>query len=121
MRLPAACSCGWLMNAAPHPLRERTIALLADLVSFPSVSLKPNDGIVSFIESWLGDHGITCWRDAHEDGQRFNLLARIGPQEGPGAEGGILLCFRATARYEKMCVCLPCYLLCRFPNAEADQ
>ena len=79
------------MNAAPHPLRERAIALLADLVSFPSVSLKPNDGIVSFIESWLGDHGITCWRDTHEDGQRFNLLARIGPQEGPGAEGGILL------------------------------
>jgi len=79
------------MNPAPHPLRERAIALLADLVSFPSVSLKPNDAIVSFIESWLGDHGITCWRDAHEDGRRFNLLARIGPQKGSGAKGGILL------------------------------
>ncbi|MGC6453940.1 MAG: acetylornithine deacetylase [Candidatus Puniceispirillaceae bacterium] len=79
------------MNAAPHPLRERAIAILADLVGFPSVSLRPNDGIVTFIESWLGDHGISCWRDAHEDGERFNLLARIGPQQGPGAQGGILL------------------------------
>ena len=79
------------MNAAPHPLRERAITILADLVGFPSVSLQPNDGIVSYIEGWLGDHGISCWRDAHEDGERFNLLARIGPQEGPGAESGILL------------------------------
>ena len=79
------------MSAAPHPLRERAIALLADLVAFQSVSLQPNDGIVSYIESWLGEHGITCWRDMHEDGQRFNLLARIGPQEGAAAGGGILL------------------------------
>ena len=79
------------MTAAPHPLRERTIAILADLVGFPSVSLRPNDGIVSHIESWLGDHGITCWRDAHEDGERFNLLARIGPQDLSGASGGVLL------------------------------
>jgi len=79
------------MTAAPHPLRERAIAILADLVGFPSVSLRPNDGIVSHIESWLGDHGITCWRDAHEDGERFNLLARIGPQDLSGASGGVLL------------------------------
>ena len=79
------------MNAAPHPLRERAIAILADLVGFPSVSLRPNGDIVSFIESYLGEHGITCWRDAHEDASRFNLLARIGPQKGPAAQGGILL------------------------------
>jgi len=79
------------MTAAPHPLRERAIAILADLVGFPTVSLRPNDGIVSHIESWLGDHGITCWRDAHEDGERFNLLARIGPQDLSGASGGVLL------------------------------
>ena len=79
------------MSAAPHPLRERAIAILDDLVGFPSVSLRPNGEIVSHIESCLAEHGITCWRDAHEDGRRFNLLARIGPRDGPGSEGGVLL------------------------------
>jgi len=85
------------MSAAPHPLRERAIKILADLVEFPSVSLRPNDAIVSYIETWLGDHGITCWRDAHADGERFNLLARTGAgevsgaREGRGAQGGVLL------------------------------
>ena len=75
------------MNAMPHPLRERGIAILADLVGFPSISLRPNGDIVSHIESYLASHGIDCHRDAHEDGDRFNLLARIGPQ----ADGGVLL------------------------------
>ncbi|MEC8127572.1 MAG: acetylornithine deacetylase [Pseudomonadota bacterium] len=75
------------MSAAPHPLRERGIAILADLVGFPSVSLRPNGDIVGHIEAYLAGHGIACRRDAHEDGDRFNLLACIGPQ----AEGGVLL------------------------------
>ena len=75
------------MSAGPHPLRERGIDLLAGLVGFPSVSLSPNGDIVGYIEEWLGAHGIASWRDAHEDGERFNLLARIGPE----AAGGILL------------------------------
>ena len=75
------------MNAAPHPLRERAITILADLVGFPSVSLQPNDDIVTYIESYLGDLGVESIRDAHDDGLRFNLLARIGPD----APGGVLL------------------------------
>ncbi|MEC7440036.1 MAG: M20/M25/M40 family metallo-hydrolase, partial [Pseudomonadota bacterium] len=75
------------MSAVPHPLRERGIDILADLVGFPSVSLSPNDDIVAYIERWLDAHGIASQRDAHEDGKRFNLLARIGP-DWPG---GILL------------------------------
>ena len=75
------------MSAAAHPLRERAVAILADLVGFPSVSLRPNGDIVSHIETYLGGHGISCQRDAHEDGERFNLLARIGPK----ADGGVLL------------------------------
>ena len=75
------------MSAGPHPLRERGIDLLAGLVGFPSVSLSPNGDIVGYIEEWLGAHGIASRRDAHEDGKRFNLLARIGPE----AAGGILL------------------------------
>ena len=75
------------MSGAPHPLRERGIAILADLVGFPTVSLRPNGDIVGHIESYLAGHGIACQRDAHEDGERFNLLARIGPP----SEGGVLL------------------------------
>jgi acetylornithine deacetylase len=75
------------MTAGGHPRREATIALLADLVSFRSISLQPNDDIVGYIESCLAALGVKTWRDAHEDGARFNLLARIGP----AAPGGVLL------------------------------
>ena len=75
------------MTASIHPAREVAISLLADLVGYQSVSLQPNDDIVSYIESYLSGLGVETCRDAHEDGDRFNLLARIGP---PG-EGGVLL------------------------------
>jgi acetylornithine deacetylase len=75
------------MTAGGHPRREATIALLADLVSFRSISLQPNDDIVGYIESCLAALGVETWRDAHQDGARFNLLARIGP----AAPGGVLL------------------------------
>ena len=64
------------------PLRERAVEVLQNLVRFPSVSLSPNEGIVSYIETYLASHGISSVRDAHEDGQRFNLLARIGRLKG---------------------------------------
>ncbi len=70
-----------------HPALDLTIEILADLVAFPSVSLQPNDTIVSYIETRMRDLGMRCVRDAHEDGQRFNLLASAGPQR----PGGVLL------------------------------
>ena len=78
--------------AQAHPLRETTIDILRNLVGFPSVSLSPNDDIVSYIEGYLAAHGIASTRYAHEDGQRVNLLARIGGSEGQsGSDGGVLL------------------------------
>ena len=41
------------MTAVAHPRREAAISLLADLVGFPSVSLRPNGPIVTHIESYL--------------------------------------------------------------------
>ena len=41
------------MTPSTHPTREAAIALLADLVGYQSVSLQPNDDIVSYIESYL--------------------------------------------------------------------
>ena len=75
------------MTAAAHPRREAAIGILADLVGYRSISLQPNDDIVTHIETYLASQSVTCWRDPHTDGARFNLLARIGPD----VAGGVLL------------------------------
>ena len=75
------------MTAGLHARHEAAVGLLADLVGYRSISLQPNDDIVTYIESYLGGFGVETIRDAHEDGARFNLLARIGPD----APGGVLL------------------------------
>lgn len=75
------------MMIGGHAHREAAIGLLGDLVGYRSISLQPNDDIVTYIESYLGALGVETIRDAHEDGLRFNLLARVGPE----AHGGVLL------------------------------
>ena len=75
------------MMGGGHPRHEAAVALLADLVSYRSISLQPNDDIVSYVETCLAELGIETLRDAHADGSRFNLLARIGP----ATPGGVLL------------------------------
>ena len=75
------------MTIGGHARREMAITLLSDLVSYRSISLQPNDDIVTYIESCLGALGVETIRDAHEDGLRFNLLAKVGPD----APGGVLL------------------------------
>jgi acetylornithine deacetylase len=75
------------MTAGIHARREAAVGLLADLVGYRSISLQPNDDIVTYIETYLGGLGVETIRDVHEDGARFNLLARIGPD----APGGVLL------------------------------
>ena len=75
------------MTIGGHARREAAITLLSDLVSYRSISLQPNGDIVTYIESCLGALGVETIRDAHEDGLRFNLLARVGPD----APGGVLL------------------------------
>ena len=62
-------------------------ALLANLVGFASISGQPNGNIVNYIKTYLEYHGVIVHLDSHEDGQRFNLFASIGPQ----IDGGILL------------------------------
>ena len=62
-------------------------ALLADLVGFASISGQPNGEIVNYIKTYLESYGVIVHLDSHEDGQRFNLFASIGPQ----IDGGILL------------------------------
>ena len=48
-----------MTSSLAHPLRERAVEVLQNLVRFPSVSLSPNEGIVSYIETYLAAHGIS--------------------------------------------------------------
>ena len=68
-------------------LLDSAEALLSDLVGFASVSCLPNEEIVTYIKSYIESLGVEVHLDAHEDGERFNLFASIGPM----IDGGILL------------------------------
>ena len=70
-----------------HDLQTNAEKILADLVSFPSLSGTPNGAIVGYIKGYLEGLGIQVSLDAHEDGERLNLFATIGAQ----IDGGILL------------------------------
>lgn len=61
--------------------------MIAKLISFDTTSRNSNLELIEFIESYLGDYGITATRFPNEDGTKTNLLATIGPN----VEGGIIL------------------------------
>jgi acetylornithine deacetylase len=63
------------------------VELLEKLVSFDSVSSNSNLPIIGFIEGYLKAYDVECVRVPSPDGQKSNLLARIGPN----VEGGIVL------------------------------
>lgn len=65
----------------------RAEKLLADLVSFRTVTGLPNGDLIAYIQTYLENLDIPVMLDAHEDGQRFNLFASIGT----GLKGGIIL------------------------------
>ncbi len=65
-------------------LYNDSLALLKQLVAFDSVSRNSNLPIIAFIESYLLSHGFSCTRIPSPDGQKSNLLARIGPEVADG-------------------------------------
>lgn len=74
------------MTSAPDRLAE-AIAILRDLVAFPSVSSDSNLAIAAHLADRLERAGARTVLMPDETGQKANLLASFGP-EGPG---GILL------------------------------
>ncbi len=66
---------------------EKTIALLADLVAFPSVSGNANTDIIDYIKTYLEAHGARVQLDGEPGDGRMNLFASIGPQ----IDGGMIL------------------------------
>ena len=70
----------------PEPL-ENTIEILERLVGFDSISGRPTDGIVSYIQDYLSGHGVEVTLSYDSAGQRANVFATIGPQ----INGGVVL------------------------------
>ncbi|AZO05064.1 MULTISPECIES: acetylornithine deacetylase [unclassified Mesorhizobium] len=58
--------------------------ILDRLVAFPSVAGKPNGDIVSWIQTYLGEHGAKVTLFPGPEGDRSNLFATIGPADVPG-------------------------------------
>ena len=61
--------------------------ILADLVSFPTVSGRPNADIITYIQDYLLSHGIESVIDTDEAEGLSNILATIGPN----IDGGVAL------------------------------
>ncbi|MGD9862434.1 MAG: acetylornithine deacetylase [Pseudodonghicola sp.] len=65
------------------PTRLSPRALLAQLVSFPTVSRDSNLPLVDWVEEYLAGHGITAHRYYNDEGTKAALFAHVGPwQEG---------------------------------------
>ncbi len=63
------------------------IDLLRALVAFDSTSYRSNLPVITYIERYLRTHGVECTLLPSQDGNKANLLARIGAE----CEGGIVL------------------------------
>jgi acetylornithine deacetylase len=58
--------------------------LLARLVAFDTTSHRSNLELISFIEDYLRQHGVTSRRIVSSDGEKASLYATIGPDGGGG-------------------------------------
>lgn len=63
------------------------IAVLERLVSFPTISARPNHDITSYVRDYLASHGIESALSFEESGERANVFATIGPD----VDGGVIL------------------------------
>jgi acetylornithine deacetylase len=58
--------------------------MLDRLVAFPTVSSRSNLDLIAFVESYLGDLGVTTHRVPDATGEKASLFARIGPEAPDG-------------------------------------
>lgn len=71
------------MNDALNEAME----VLARLVSFPSISARPNHDITGYIQGYLSSHGVESALSYDDAGERANIFATIGPD----MDGGVIL------------------------------
>ena len=70
--------------SAPSP---ETLALLADLIGFDSVSSRSNRALIDHAAAYLASFGIAAQVLPSADGEKANLWATIGP----AIDGGLVL------------------------------
>lgn len=66
---------------------DRCIALLAELVAFPTISSEGNREIVEYLAGLLEGCGARVWLEPDATGNKLNLLATLGPE----GDGGVIL------------------------------
>lgn len=64
--------------------RADTIAIIRDLVAFPTVSRDPNRDLLAYVEAYLARHGVGCDILWNAERSKGNLWATIGPPDMPG-------------------------------------
>jgi len=63
------------------------VELIERLVGFDTVSSKPNEALIDFVEDYLTGHGIACRRTGDTAAGKANLFATLGP----AVAGGVVL------------------------------
>lgn len=66
---------------------ERCDEILSELIGFPTVSTDSNVALIDYVETLLREHGYDTNRFPNGNGEKANLLARLGPD----VAGGIAL------------------------------
>ncbi|MEX1306439.1 MAG: acetylornithine deacetylase [Rhodovibrionaceae bacterium] len=61
--------------------------MIEALVGFDTTSSRSNLELIDFVESYLGDLGVSCRRTANAEGNKANLYATLGPETA----GGVVL------------------------------
>lgn len=58
--------------------------LLARLIGFDTTSPRSNLALLSFVQDYLQGHGVASWLVHDDSGEKANLFATIGPDNGRG-------------------------------------
>ncbi|MEM1204027.1 MAG: acetylornithine deacetylase [Acidobacteriota bacterium] len=78
------------MSATPKPLLS-DLDLLRRLIAFDSTSHRSNLPIADFIADYLDRPGVHVERNPSKDGDKTNLVVRVGPEVDPSTCGGLTL------------------------------
>lgn len=63
---------------------HESVAIIGDLIGFPTVSRDSNRDLLFYVEAYLARHGIACDIIWNDDRTKGNLWATIGPADVPG-------------------------------------
>ncbi len=61
--------------------------ILERLIAFDTTSRHSNLELIAWVEAFLAERGVECWRVENDDGDKANLIAVVGPW----VEGGVVL------------------------------